>query len=525
MTRCVLCPRVRPPVPSTGPVPATVLLLGEAGHRTEDIQGLPFVGDTGKELDNVYLPLSGIPRSEYHIYNARCCSNKDYANPTPEEARSCAETHLGELLSKVKPKIIMPMGAVACSLFPGINLNTHHGIPRPGSWGPWSGIVFPTYHPTAGMRKTAYMIPLMNDFAALKTLVAEVEAGTFEYPSDPYPEPDYRIIKSPNDLVEYFEVGRGGPGDIEWLACDTESYPDGSPFCLTFSHTPGTGRLIYVKYRDLMNEFEAIHTCCGLATPNEYFKLLFHNYLHDVVPFDELDIPIGKFVDTMVYAYNLCLGGGGDDDDENSGAGRGSLSLKTLAFRHLAMHMTSFKDTVHPFSKPHMVEWLKTAEALLSPPSKINICVCGHPQSEHSQRGKTNRPIGDCGHFITSGEMCGCPRYKLDKAATKLVATAPVPRLKTKVTSLLRDIANPTTKRRGGKKAKEGPVDPWDRYKKWNQEDFDLLEPCLGPPPEPSIAHVSEEALKFYACRDADATLRLFLFLRRYNPWLFRNRR
>jgi hypothetical protein len=42
--------------------------------------------------------------------------------------------------------------------------------------------------------------------------------------------------------------------------------------------------------------------------------------------------------------------------------------------------------------------------------------------------------------------------------------------------------------------------------------------------PKPSIAHVPENELVHYAVRDADATLRLYLHMRRLKPWLFYTR-
>ena len=103
-----------------------------------------------------------------------------------------------------------------------------------------------------------------------------------------------------------------------------------------------TNTSLLADYRNMVTELDPLH--------------LFHNYLHDVIPFEQWSIPITKFRDTMVMAYNLCLGGGGDDEDTESKAGRGSLSLKVLSYRHLAMTMTSFKDTVTPHSLPYVLD-------------------------------------------------------------------------------------------------------------------------------------------------------------------------
>lgn len=177
LPRCSACPRIRPPVPFTGPAPARVLFIGEAPARNEDERREPFVGKTGQELDHLYLPLACLPRSDVFISNAMRCSHKDYHNPTPEEALSCASIHLGDTLSRVRPQIVVAMGAVACSLFGITDLVSEHGIPRPGKWGGWEGVLIPMYHPAAGLRKggTGFMISLTRDFYELGLLLRKLE--------------------------------------------------------------------------------------------------------------------------------------------------------------------------------------------------------------------------------------------------------------------------------------------------------------------------------------------------------------
>jgi uracil-DNA glycosylase family 4 len=496
---CATCPRYRRPVPSTGPTPCRVLLLGECPSTMEDKQGIPFVGKTGDELTTIYIPLTNLLRDEFHIANVRLCSFMDYHNPTNADALSCANTHLSTLLNLVKPEIIVPMGAVACSIFEGINLTMHHGIPQPGRWGAWKGWVFPTFHPTAGMRQTAYMIPLMADFKRLGEILAY---DSSVHPQvDEYTELDYRVARSTNDLINYFDdhllhaelLGPILP--CAPLAQDTESLPDGSPYCLTFSLSPGTSRLIYAHEKSLIEDY--VHLIQELQPLQ-----IFHNYLHDIVPFEEWGIPVlpGQFADTMVMAFNLCLGGGGDDED--GGAGRGSLSLKVLAYRHLAMLMTSFKDTVYPHSMPHMLKWLRQGRDMVAP-WKLTIdarCFdCEHMPVTHG--GKTMR--GKC-------SQCGCRRFKKWPKQK--------PSGEDKLLTLLHRKLNTIIL-----KVESGDVDadPWKRIKEWGEWDLQVLRDCVGLTPRPSIAHVPEPELLHYACRDADATIRLYHYLKGLKPWIY----
>jgi hypothetical protein len=293
--------------------------------------------------------------------------------------------------------------------------------------------------------------------------------------ADPHPHPDYRVCRTHSDLASYIgnDYYAGGPLESDRLiiAEDTESLPDGSAYCLTFCTRPGTGCLIYTSDPGMIFEY-SLNVLKSLH-PHQ----IFHNYLHDVVPFDALGLPIHKFSDTMVRAYHLCLGGGGDEEDTESKAGRGSLSLKVLAYRHLNMHMTSFKDTVYPYSVPRLAEWLDRAATAIKPLPKLK-------------------------------KVKGVPVVPPDKQLASLYAKSH--RLATKLlTNTGTDWAN-------------SKHDPWKFIKtNWSEQDQEVLELLAGPIPVPSIAFIPEPALLSYACRDADATLRLHLHMRRLKPWIF----
>lgn len=175
MTVCTRCPRYRRPVSPSGPIPARVMFIGECPSTSEDAEDRPFCGKTGIEFDRTYLPILGLPRSDVYVTNAVLCSRKDYSNPSPIDADCCAGIHLGITLSKVQPTVVVPMGAVACSLWPSINLPLDHGLPMVGQWGSWRGVLFPSYHPSAGIHSSGFMIPLQADFAALAKFLRKLD--------------------------------------------------------------------------------------------------------------------------------------------------------------------------------------------------------------------------------------------------------------------------------------------------------------------------------------------------------------
>jgi hypothetical protein len=326
---------------------------------------------------------------------------------------------------------------------------------------------------------------------------------------DPHPSPDYRVCRTIQSIDAYFD------GHAYWpcVATDTESTPDHLPYCVTFSHTPGTGRLIYTHDLNCITHLGNYFSAADL--------LLFHNYLHDVHPFAYLSLPIPAFRDTMVLAYLACLGGGGSDE-EGSMAGRGSLSLKSLAYRHCNMSMTSFRDTVYPHSVPHLLTYLQSTASALDCGPTLPTCTCGHLRSDHVSRGATGKLKGTC------SRCSACTRYKLGNAKKdeedKLLGL-----LLRKTNSLISSIISHPSypydmdedEEEEQLTEKEQSFDPYKRIKHWHPHDHRFLNLLSGPIPKPSIADVPEPELLQYACRDADATLRLYLFLDSYYPWLF----
>ncbi len=97
---------------------AEILLIGEAPGATEDKQGIPFCGESGKLLDKM-LNTIGLDRAR-NIYITNTIFWRPPANrkPTPEEIKICSpfvEKHI-QLLA---PKLIILIGATAATALLG----------------------------------------------------------------------------------------------------------------------------------------------------------------------------------------------------------------------------------------------------------------------------------------------------------------------------------------------------------------------------------------------------------------------
>jgi uracil-DNA glycosylase len=158
-------------VPGEGPPDAEVVLIGEGPGRNEDIQGRPFVGAAGKQLDGL-LKEAGLARGDVFITNVVKCRPPENRRPTGAEADAC-EPFLARQLGLLRPKVVVLLGDSALKRFlPDEGLSSAHG--RAFERG---GIVFfPTYHPAAMIYNRALEAVSGEDFRKLGDVLAGIGA-------------------------------------------------------------------------------------------------------------------------------------------------------------------------------------------------------------------------------------------------------------------------------------------------------------------------------------------------------------
>lgn len=98
-----------------GDLTADILFVGEAPGKNEDLQGVPFVGAAGKNLDKL-LEKVGLSREKIYIANILKCRPPENRNPLPDEIRA----HTPWLLKQIrdmKPKVVCSLGNYATKFF------------------------------------------------------------------------------------------------------------------------------------------------------------------------------------------------------------------------------------------------------------------------------------------------------------------------------------------------------------------------------------------------------------------------
>ncbi len=185
-TKCPLHGGRTHAVPGAGPVPADILFIGEGPGFHEDKQGLPFVGQSGKYLEEL-LAMIGMNRSEVFIANVIKCRPPGNRDPLPSEVDTCTETFLFRQIELIDPRIIVTLGRYSMGLFfPKAKITAIHGQPKRES----GRIYLPIFHPAAVLRNIALKPQAEADFKKIPALLEEarkMERAPREEPPPPPP--------------------------------------------------------------------------------------------------------------------------------------------------------------------------------------------------------------------------------------------------------------------------------------------------------------------------------------------------
>ena len=88
-----------------------IVFVGEAPGKEEDLQGLPFVGRSGKLLDKILAAIN-LSRNDVYILNVLKCRPPENRAPLKEEIELC-ENYLKHQLKIIKPKLIVALGRIS----------------------------------------------------------------------------------------------------------------------------------------------------------------------------------------------------------------------------------------------------------------------------------------------------------------------------------------------------------------------------------------------------------------------------
>ncbi len=152
---------------------ARIMFVGEAPGREEDLEGLPFVGRSGKLLDRMMAAI-GLDRTSVYIANVIPWRPPGNRTPTPQETQTCLP-FIQRQIELVAPDLLVTLGNPATQTL----LSTREGIMKTrGRWFDYdTGTrVIPamaTFHPAYLLRSPSYKRLAWQDLRAIAKALAQ----------------------------------------------------------------------------------------------------------------------------------------------------------------------------------------------------------------------------------------------------------------------------------------------------------------------------------------------------------------
>jgi uracil-DNA glycosylase len=146
---------------------ARIMFVGEAPGRDEDIEGLPFVGRSGKLLDRMIAAI-GLDRSKAYIANVIPWRPPGNRTPTPQETQICLP-FIQRQIELVNPDVLVTLGNPSTQTL----LSTREGIMKTrGKWfdydtGTRTIRAMATFHPAYLLRSPSYKRMSWQDLRAI----------------------------------------------------------------------------------------------------------------------------------------------------------------------------------------------------------------------------------------------------------------------------------------------------------------------------------------------------------------------
>ena len=169
-TRCQLHHSRNKSVPGAGTPHTSIMFIGEGPGFNENEQGLPFVGQAGKLLDEL-LAEANLNRDEVFITNIVKCRPPKNRDPQVEELEAC-KPFLDQQITAINPDVIVTLGRISMSYFVNNGkISTIHGHSF------WSDgrMAVPMYHPAAALHQPSLRSVIKEDFSKLPFFIKQAQ--------------------------------------------------------------------------------------------------------------------------------------------------------------------------------------------------------------------------------------------------------------------------------------------------------------------------------------------------------------
>lgn len=168
-TGCRLCRERFHAVPGEGNHSPRVVFIGEGPGAQEDKEGRPFVGRSGRFLDEM-MENAGLRREDVYITNVVKCRPPDNRDPRPDEIAAC-QNYLDRQIELLSPAVVVTLGRYSMARwFPGERITRIHGQVK--EIGPGQ-VAMAMYHPAAALRNPRWRDAFVADMQKLARLLEQ----------------------------------------------------------------------------------------------------------------------------------------------------------------------------------------------------------------------------------------------------------------------------------------------------------------------------------------------------------------
>ncbi|MDF2841151.1 MAG: uracil-DNA glycosylase [Clostridia bacterium] len=155
-----------------------IVLIGEAPGKNEVLQGKPFVGQAGKNLDQ-FIEILGIEKTDLYITNVvkmrpykinESTGRESNRTPTKKEVGIFSSFLMREL-EIIKPSLVVTLGNIALKCITqdeNSSIGKMHGEPVMLQFGSEKFNLFPLYHPASIIYKADLKDIYLQDLHKLK---------------------------------------------------------------------------------------------------------------------------------------------------------------------------------------------------------------------------------------------------------------------------------------------------------------------------------------------------------------------
>lgn len=437
--------------------PNDVLIVGEAPGRTEYERGQPFVGKSGQEQE-AYLARHGLSTRPWRVTNLVQEYRAGNPDPTVAQVREWTPAMVREI-EETNPKLVLAVGRHAARWFfddAKVQMQNVHGVPVRSARAP-GAIVLPITHPATGFYSGDARAVIAWDYERAAAILKQIRRGGVD---------SVQIARDGFESREMYHDLSGAEfgwclagGDINRIAIDTEGTPS-APWSIQVAGISGSAYMLRRSREDFEIGAQALQRVVDQGA-----LVILHNAMWDMAVLRSMGVETRRanLFDTMYAAYLLRV--------EPQG-------LKPLARRWCGMEMEKYDAIVEGSSLDRQIAYL----------TEVAARDWGKPEPR----------------IVTKND--GTSRlYKPKALAARALAM-----LNDYVKFLGRELDEPDG---AGSEDAESATGELNLVDRWYATPDDVRRPAeaeFGRFPEPTLDDAPLDASIHYACRDADATLRLY---------------